>query len=273
MINNFLIENFKQLTTTPENVEQLKKLVLQMAVQGKLTAKWREENPDVEPASVLLERINAEKEQLIRTKRIKKLKYLKDSISKEIKEKVPQKWVITNIGNVISYRKGKKPSILVDKKSKEYCIPYIDIKAFEKNIIVKYTNEEKIVRCLPDDILIVWDGARMGLTGTNASGALGSTLAKIEYYGILKDYLYLFLKSNYELINSNPKQAGLPHVNPGLLENMEFMFPCVEEQKAIVSKVKQLIAWCDELEKKIEKRDAYQEKMMQAVVKNVLTAD
>jgi len=43
MINNFLIDNFKHLTTTPENVEQLKKLVLQMAVQGKLTAKWREE--------------------------------------------------------------------------------------------------------------------------------------------------------------------------------------------------------------------------------------
>jgi type I restriction enzyme, S subunit len=65
MTNNFLIENFKHLTTTPENVEQLKKLVLQMAVQGKLTAKWREENPDAEPASVLLKRIKAEKEQLI----------------------------------------------------------------------------------------------------------------------------------------------------------------------------------------------------------------
>ncbi len=43
MTNNFLINIFKHLTITPENVEQLKKLVLQMAVQGKLTAKWREE--------------------------------------------------------------------------------------------------------------------------------------------------------------------------------------------------------------------------------------
>ena len=43
MKNNFLINNFKHLTTTPENVEQLKKLVLQMAVQGNLSAKWRDE--------------------------------------------------------------------------------------------------------------------------------------------------------------------------------------------------------------------------------------
>jgi hypothetical protein len=43
-----------------------------------------------------------------------------------------------------------------------------------------------------------------------------------------------------------------------------------EEQKQIVSKVNQLMAWCDELEKKIEKRDAYQERIMQAVVKKAI---
>lgn len=55
---NFLIENLKHLTTTPQHVEQLKKLVLQLAVQGKLTAKWNEEKPNVEPARALLEKIN-----------------------------------------------------------------------------------------------------------------------------------------------------------------------------------------------------------------------
>src|SRR5690554_5115990 len=86
-----LTAHFHTLTQSKESVKQLRQSILQMAVQGKLTAKWREDNPDVEPASVLLEKIKAEKEQLIKTKRIRKLKYLKDSISKDIKEKVPQK--------------------------------------------------------------------------------------------------------------------------------------------------------------------------------------
>lgn len=48
----------------------------------------------------------------------------------------------------------------------------------------------------------------------------------------------------------------------------KFITPAIE--KAIVSKVNQLMSWCDELENKIEKRDAYQEKMMQAVVKQAM---
>jgi type I restriction enzyme, S subunit len=69
---DILLENFKYLTTKPKNVEQLKKLVLQLAVQGKLTAQWRMENPDVESASVLLEKILADKEIQIGEKKIKK---------------------------------------------------------------------------------------------------------------------------------------------------------------------------------------------------------
>ncbi|MFW6371372.1 MAG: hypothetical protein ACOC10_09235 [Bacteroidota bacterium] len=76
MTNNFFIDNFKHLTTTPENAEQLKKLVLQMAVQGKLTAQWRADvqtrysaspeilqSPDYN-ARALLDKIKTEKEQL-----------------------------------------------------------------------------------------------------------------------------------------------------------------------------------------------------------------
>lgn len=271
-----LTAHFYNLTQSKESVKQLRQSILQMAVQGKLTAKWREnvktrysaspDNPNYN-ARALLEKIKAEKEQLIKSKKIRKLKYLRADIPNEIKEKVPLNWTVTRLGNVISYRKGKKPLVLLDKKTKDSNIPYIDIKAFEKNIVSKYTNEDKIVSCSPDNIIIVWDGARMRLTGTNTFGALGSTLARIEYYGIQKEYLYLFFKSQYDFLNSNPKQAGLPHLNPILLENLEFMFPNITEQKAIVSKVKQLMAWCDELDKKIEKRDAYHEKMMQAVVK------
>ena len=51
-----LLEHFKELSLHPKNAQELKGLILQLAVQGKLTANWRAKNPDVEPASELLKR-------------------------------------------------------------------------------------------------------------------------------------------------------------------------------------------------------------------------
>jgi type I restriction enzyme S subunit len=55
------------------------------------------------------------------------------------------------------------------------------------------------------------------------------------------------------------------------IENAIIPIPCSEEQKEIVIIVNQLLTFCDELEKKIEKRDSYQERIMQAVVRQAFT--
>jgi len=70
-----LLQHFKELTVQPKNAQELKGLILQLAIQGKLTANWREENSDIEPASELLKRIQKEKEQLIKDKKIKRISY------------------------------------------------------------------------------------------------------------------------------------------------------------------------------------------------------
>jgi type I restriction enzyme S subunit len=86
------------------------------------------------------------------------------------------------------------------------------------------------------------------------------------------DFSFLF----YLLKSQNLENLG-KGIKPGLNRN-EFYelvaaLPPLAEQQAIVSKVRQLMAWCDELEKKIEKRDAYREKMMQAVVKQAFKTE
>ena len=57
-----LLEHFKELTLRPKNAKELKGLILQLAIQGKLTATWREDNPDIETASELYEQIELKKE-------------------------------------------------------------------------------------------------------------------------------------------------------------------------------------------------------------------
>ena len=63
-----------ELTYQQTLLKKLRQQILQDAIEGKLTKDWREQNPDVEPASELLKRIQAEKEQLIKDKKIKKQK-------------------------------------------------------------------------------------------------------------------------------------------------------------------------------------------------------
>lgn len=128
MTNNFLIDNSKHLTTTPENVQQLKKLVLQMAVQGKLTTKWREEvqtrysaSPDIlqSPdynAHALLQKIKTEKEQLIKEGKIKRQKPLQPISDEEKPFGLPESWEwvrLNNLSNKIHYgfNASAKPGI------------------------------------------------------------------------------------------------------------------------------------------------------------------
>ena len=76
--------------------QQLKNSILQMAVQGKLV----EQNPDDEPASVLLERIKAEKQELIKTGKIKKGKPLPEITEDEIPFDIPDSWCWCRWGNL-----------------------------------------------------------------------------------------------------------------------------------------------------------------------------
>ncbi|WP_162055408.1 restriction endonuclease subunit S [Pontibacter pamirensis] len=87
-----LLEQFEHLTLHPKNTARLKELVLQLAVQGKLTENWRRHNPDVEPANELLQRIEAEKAQLIKEKKIKREKPLEAILEDEVPFTLPESW-------------------------------------------------------------------------------------------------------------------------------------------------------------------------------------
>ncbi len=157
----------------------------------------------------------------------------------------PKHWEIVLLGDFVHSEKGKKPKNLCERMSDECNIPYIDIKAFEKNIVDKYTDGENSRLCNEDDILIVWDGSRSGLVGKGKNGALGSTLARLNFFGINNDYAYYFMKSKYLEINSRAKGAATPHVDPELLWNYQFPLPPIEEQNRIVAKIEALFSELD----------------------------
>lgn len=141
--------------------------------------------------------------------------------------------------------KGKKPKSVSKEKTDGFEIPYVDIKAFEKGIVDNYTDGENCTFCKPDDVLIVWDGARCGFVGRGVEGAIGSTLAKISSDKYTNVFLFYFLQSKYKVLNSNPRGVGIPHIEPNLLWNFEIPDVDKNTQHAIVTRIETLFAELD----------------------------
>ncbi|VAX06061.1 Type I restriction-modification system, specificity subunit S [hydrothermal vent metagenome] len=100
-----------EITHQQTLLKKLRQSILQEAIEGKLTADWRQQNPDVEPASELLARIQAEKAQLIKDKKIKKQKALPPISEEEKPFKLPEGWEWCRLNELIleNPRNGYSP--------------------------------------------------------------------------------------------------------------------------------------------------------------------
>ena len=86
----FITRHFSELYTVKENVAELRKVILQLAVMGKLVP----QNPNDPPANELLKEIEVEKQRLVKEKKIKKSKLLPEIKVEEVPYKLPQAWQI-----------------------------------------------------------------------------------------------------------------------------------------------------------------------------------
>jgi type I restriction enzyme S subunit len=124
----------------------------------------------------------------------------------------------------------------------------------------------------------VWDGARSGLVGRDCAGALGSTLAALRVHGADLDYVFRFLQSKYDEINSRHKGTGIPHVDPEVFWNLELPLPpTIEEQRRIVAKLDQITARIDEARARLDTipttLQRFRQSILAAALSGRLTAD
>lgn len=188
---------------------------------------------------------------------------------------IPTGWTVAKLGEITITQKGKKPKRVSKFKTDECSIPYVNIKAFEKNIIDEYTNGVGCVLCEDDDFLMVWDGSRSGYVGKAIKGALGSTLVRIKLPLMNQDYVYYFLQSKFIEINTRAKGVGIPHVDPNLLWNYDFPIAPLNEQKRILAKLEQLLTDLDKgieyLETSKQQLKVYRESVLKWAFEGKLT--
>jgi hypothetical protein len=171
-------------------IKKLRELILELAVRGKLVP----QDPNDEPASVLLEKITKEKARLIKEGKTKKQKPLIEIQDEDKKFILPKSWAYTRNGNLFSLRKGKNPKNLSDEN---IGYPYLDIEALDRDNILRYTDDERCPRSTDEDILVVCDGSRSGLVLNGKNGVVGSTLAVIDTPRFIQPYVKLLFQEAF----------------------------------------------------------------------------
>jgi type I restriction enzyme, S subunit len=270
-----LLEQFHNLTLNPANAARLKELVLQLAVQGKLTESWRKENPDVEPASELLKKIEAKKERLVKEKKIKKEPPLPDIEEDETTVVLSEQWVLCRLGKVIELISGQH----IDTSNYNELgigFPYLTGPSdfgMINPIFTKWTEFPKVL-AHKNDILVTVKGSGIGKLNIlhQDDVVISRQLMAIRSPYISKDYLLLFLKSQYKILQEQKVGIAIPGIGREDINSMQLPLPPLAEQGAIVARVEELFKNIEALQEKTATRIILKKKLGSAALQNLTTA-
>ena len=224
------------------NTKALRQKILDLAIHGKLVP----QDPNDEPASVLLERIRDEKERLIKEGKIKRPKKSKATSDKPHYEnvpfEVPSSWVWTTLGEIFTLQAGKNITAkdIYTEKSEEYKYP-----CFGGNGIRGYVAISNKIGEYP---IIGRQGALCG----NINLAYGSFYAT-EHAVVVERYCDTDLMwGYYTLIALNLNQYATATAQPGLAVNVindvAIPLPPLHEQQRISKSIKILFSFLDAIE-------------------------
>ena len=248
---NRISDHFDTLFNTEYSIEQLKQTILQLAVMGKLVL---QDSTD-EPASILLEKIAAEKAQLIKDKKIKKQKPLLPITDEQKGYDLPQNWEAIRLGEVINLISGQhlKPHEYSETKQKGM-IPYLTGPAeFGKKYpcASRYTNEKRAVG-LAGNILVTCKGSGVGkLNEVNEEIAISRQLMAIQPIIVHSQYIKLLAQSIHEHLRANIVGIAIPGISREDVTEAPVLFAPLAEQHRIVAKVDELMTLCDQLKERL----------------------
>ena len=267
--------------------EQLRKSILQLAIQGKLVP----QEPDDEPASVLLERIRVEKQKLIKEGKIKKDKNdsvifkgddnrYYEKVGSEVKDitddlpfEIPDSWVWTGLGKLITIISG----VSYDKKDvsnkgirilRGGNVNELKISIFSDDVFLpeKYYDADKQVR--KNDVVIVASTGSKAVIGKAGfvdndifNTQIGAFLRIVRpLFDVIAPYLKLIFATEYyrEHIRMQSQGTNINNVKAEYITDLRIPFPPLAEQVRIVAEIEKfepLIAAYDKLEQQATKLD------------------
>lgn len=236
--------------------EDMKKSILQYAIQGKLV----ERRPEEGTAEELYQQIQEEKQKLIKEGKIKKEKPLAEITEDEKPFDIPESWKWVRVGGLFSHNTGKAMNSSAKKTDKEGTVRkfittsnvYWNTFDFSTVKEMFFSNDE-LDRCTvtKGDILMCEGGAYFGRTAIwnlDYDICFQNHIHRLRCYrelDLMYFYYVFYFYRNTNMMRS--KGTAMPGLSSITLHEMIIPLPPLEEQHRIVAKIEELLPYCDQL--------------------------
>lgn len=274
-------DNLSEISSNNLNyIKNLKQSILGEAIEWKLTKSWREQNPWIEPASILLEKIKAEKEELVKEKKLKKQAELKEISKDEIPFEIPKTWNWCRLIDIFDVRDGTHDSpkyvptwfpLITSKNLVNWNIDFNNVK-----YITEIDYNKIIWRSFVDDwdilFAMIWSIWNPVIVDKQWKKFWIKNVALFKYYNkslINIFYLYYFLLITQYTLQEISKWWIQQFISLSILRAFPFPLPPLEEQKEIVRIIDELTKFCDELETQTKKVVEKSEKLYKSFINNI----
>ena len=286
-VDNEISDLSNEVNTQSSCLTKLRQAILQEAIEGKLTVDWRKENPvrkgdpDYD-AEALLEKIQAEKEKLIKAGKIKKQKPLAPIKVDEVPFELPDGWVWTRLEDLGLFGRGKSKHRPRNDSSlfKDGKYPFVQTgevaqskkTGFKIYGAEKFYNDKGLAqsKLWPSGTLCITIAANIAETGFLTFDACfpDSVVGFTSLSGTYTPwYTRYFLSCAQDDLMKYAPATAQKNINLEIISKLVFPTPPLAEQQAIVERVEKLLSMVDELEKQVSERKEQSEQLMQAVLR------
>lgn len=280
----FITQHFGELYSVKENVAELRKAILQLAVMGKLVP----QDPKDEPASELLKAIESEKQQLVEEGKIQQPKPLPKIKLEDTPYQLPKQWEWVRLGTVvISSHAGRSPQCLPRRRmGDEWGVLKVSAvswgtfnpdenKALPPEMQPRLEDEVKagdflLSRANTEELV-----AR-SVVVTHAPPNLmisDKTVRLIISAQVDKQFINVSNLSNdariYYASNASGTSSSMKNVSREIMYQLPIPLPPLAEQNRIIAKIDQLMTLCDQLDQQIDAATSKQTTLLNAVMAQV----
>ena len=254
--------------------EQLKASILQYAIQGKLV----EQRPEEGTGEELYQQIQAEKQRLIKEKKIKKEKTLAEITEGEIPFDIPDSWKWVKLGDCTGYAQTKEKVSPKDITGDMWSLDLEDIQKDTGAILVKTNASERKIS--GDKVKfhkgqVLYSKLRPYLKKILVApdeGICTPELVPFDTYLIDENYIAYVLRSPHidYVINSVTYGVKMPRVGTDTMTNLLIPLPPLAEQKRIVAKIEELLPYVDCYAAAYEKLEQFNATFQEDMKKSIL---
>ena len=282
LANNWqrVAQHFDLLLDRPQAIDALEQTLLQLAVRGLLVP----QDPADEPASVLLQKIRAEKDRLIAEGQIKRDKPLPPITDEEKPFELPVGWEWVRVGDVIELLNGYafksewfKPAGVRLLRNVNISHGHVDWSAPVMLDAAAAQSYEQFALRVGDIVLsldrpIISTGLKYAvIRESDLPCLLLQRVARLTVSACLSpEFLQFWLQSDLFVGTIDPGRSnGVPHISTKQVAGLAFALPPLAEQSRIVTRVTQLRRLCADLRQRLAEREAVQARLAEALVQQV----